>query len=132
MVTRNLRTSLPPLQRGTPVGSSDAIRIAHMRHIQKQRTRENFLFGTATWAEVETGGEATPKAEAASPEIEVDSGNPASETPKGRAWRTEEEGTATATAPAPSPIAASASSSSLLSRIVRPRIRLPAITSTTQ
>ena len=98
-----------------------------MRHIQKQRTRENFLFGTAAWAaEVEIGGEETPKAEAASPENDVDSGDPTLETPEGLAWRTEEGG-ATATAP----IAASASSSSLLSRIVRPRIRLPTITSTT-
>ena len=127
----------PRLQRGTPVGSSsDAIRAAaQVRQMQKQRTRENFLFGTAAGGgaeDVEAAGDETPKAETAPPENEAavapDAAAP-SEAPKIHA-RPPEEGATRATCPAP--ITASASSSSLLSRIVRPRIRLPTMSAATK
>ena len=125
------------MQRGTPIGSSsDAIRAAaQVRQMQKQRTRENFLFGTAAGGgaeDVEVAGDETPKAETAPPDNDaaVTPGAAApSEAPRMHA-RQSEEGTTRATCPAP--ITASASSSSLLSRIVRPRIRLPTMSSATQ
>ena len=95
-----------------------------MRQIQKQKTRENFLFGTGAEIcipDAATAGEETPKADALD-ELPV-------ETPKEYSGRP--EGGAP-TAAASSPITASASSSSLLSRIVRPRIKLPTIPSAAQ
>ena len=128
----------PRLQRGTPIGSSsDAIRAAvQVRQMQKQRTRENFLFGTAAGGgaeDVEDAGDETPKAETAAPDNDAAAVTPGiatpSEAPRIHA-RQSEEGATRATCPAP--ITASASSSSLLSRIVRPRIRIPTISSATK
>ena len=132
----SVRVPSSRLQRGTPIGSSsDAIRAAaQVRQMQKQRTRENFLFGTAAGGaeDVEAAGDETPKAETAPPEKEAAVAPGAatpSEAPKIHA-RPPEEGATRATCPAP--ITASASSSSLLSRIVRPRIRLPTMSAATK
>ena len=119
LLTRNIQ-----FQRGTTASSTtDAVRVAHMRQIQKQKTRENFLFGTAAEIpDAATASEETPKAESAHDDAPDD-------LPVEYSGR--HEGGAP-TAAASSPITASASSSSLLSRIVRPRIRLPAIPSSAQ